>query len=507
MADREELLRRQKALGDFGDFVLDHDDLQEILQEACRLIAEALGADLAKVIEIDRKTDTGLIRAGVGWKPGLVGRERIEISERTSEAHAIETSEPVVTQDIEQEDRFEFPKFMRDHGVVAIVNVPILLPGREPWGLLQVDARERRDFGQEDVEFLRTYAMVLGPVVDRLQTVADLQASDERLRLIVENARGYAIVLSDTDDGITDWLADSEPIFGWSADEMIGKSVDSIFTPEDREAGIPQRELAVARDEGASPNVRWHTRQDGSRVFLDGQTVALRDSTGAVRGYMKIAQDVTERKRNEERQAVLLAELQHRVRNVLAMVRSLIRRTLSGAETVEDVGEQIEGRLEALARTQALLTRALGFGVDLDEIVREELEAQAAPEESFTISGPRVELPPKAAEVVSLVVHELASNAAKYGALRQEGARLAVSWRIDEEQEPPWLRLTWRESGVSVPAGEERRSGFGTELISRRVPYELGGRGGIVFRADGVEALMEFPLIESTSILETNIPA
>lgn len=109
MVNREELLSRQKALGDFGEFVLDNDDLQKILDEACRIVAEALKADFAKIVEIDRKFRNGLIRAGVGWKPGIVGHERIEIGERSSEAYAIETTEPVVTQDIEEEDRFEFP--------------------------------------------------------------------------------------------------------------------------------------------------------------------------------------------------------------------------------------------------------------------------------------------------------------------------------------------------------------------------------------------------------------
>lgn len=506
MANREELLGRQRALGDFGEFVLDNDDLQKILDEGCRLVADALGADFAKIVEIERKAQTGLIRAGVGWKPGIVGRERIKISERSSEAYAIENTEPVAIQDIEEEDRFEFPDFMRDHGVAAMVNVPILLPGRVPWGLLQVDSKKPRDFGREDIEYLSTYAMVLGPVIDRLGTVANLEQSDERLRLVLENARRFAIILSDTDDTITDWLGDSEAIFGWSADEMIGKSVDSIFTPEDREAGIPERELARARQEGCAPDVRWHMASDGGRVFLDGQAVALFDSSGAVRGYMKIAQDVTDRKRDEQRQALLLAELQHRVRNVLAMVRSLVRRTLDGAVSIEEAGRQIEGRLDALARTQALLTRALGVGVDLEAIVRDELVAQAAEEERFTIAGPRVYLAPKAAEVVTLVLHELATNAAKYGAFRQEGARLLVKWRTDQEQEPPWLELNWRETGVSVPASGERRSGFGTELINRKVPCELRGSGNIDFRPDGVEAVIEFPLVEGTSVLQTAEP-
>jgi two-component sensor histidine kinase len=248
-------------------------------------------------------------------------------------------------------------------------------------------------------------------------------------------------------------------------------------------------------------------RRDGSRVFLDGQTVALRDADGGLRGYLKIGQDVTDRKRDEERQSVLLAELQHRVRNVLAMVRSLIRRTMSGAASVEEARGQLEGRIDALSRTQTLLTRALGAGVQLEEIIRDELEAQAVGEDGLSIAGPPIELAPKAAEVVTLAVHELATNAAKYGALRHEAGRLSVSWRIDEEQEPAWLQLRWRETGIAIQADGERRSGFGTELITRRVPYELRGRARIDFHADGVEAIVEFPLIEGTSVLQTSEPS
>lgn len=306
MAGLQELLRRQRALADFGDFVLDHDDLDEILNEGCRLVAEALGADLAKVIEIERAANKGLVRAGVGWRDGIVGHERVDLSERSSEAFAIEKTEPVITNDVAKETRFVFPRFLLEHGVVALVNVPILLPGRKPFGVLQVDAREPREFDQADVEFLKTYAMTLGPVIDRLLTLAELRRTDERLRLVVENARDYVLVVSDAEDRITDWLGGSAAILGWSAEEARGQPSDLFFTEEDRATGVPDRELAGARENGASANVRWHLRKDGSRVFLDGQTIALRSPAGGLRGYLKIGQDVTSRKLQEERRTFQL---------------------------------------------------------------------------------------------------------------------------------------------------------------------------------------------------------
>ncbi len=505
MADLQEMQRRQKALANFGAFVLDTDDLQAILQEGCRLIAQALSADLAKIIEIDRDTDTGLVRAGIGWDPGVVGQTRVELAARTSEAFAIERCQPVITRDMALEDRFEFPPFMMDHGVVAIVNVPIFLPGRRPYGLLQVDAREPRDFGDDEIEFLCTYAMVLGPVIDRLKTVSALRETDERLQLIVQNATDYVIIVSDAQDRITDWLGGSSSILGWTEEEMLGRSTAIIFTDEDQSAGVPERELEQAREGGSAPNVRWHRRKDGSRVFLDGQTVSLRGEDGKHHGFLKIGQDVTDRKRDADRQAILLAELQHRVRNVLAMVRSIVRRSVQGGGSVEDIGEHLEGRIDALARTQALLTRALGVGVDLEILVREELLAQAASEDHVTVAGPAVELAPKAAEVLTLAVHELATNAMKYGALSGFG-ELAIDWQIERREGIRWLCFKWVESGVRIASSTPPRSGFGTELITRRVPYELDGRAEAQLRPGGLHCVLEFPLVEGASILETGSP-
>ena len=181
------LVHRQKLLADFGDFALRCEDLDEILTRACQLVSDALGTDLSKVLEIERGAHQALVRAGVGWQPGVVGQARISLGERSSEAYSIKVSRPVITPDIAQEERFDLPEFLREHGVVALVNVPILLPGGKPYGLLQVDAREPRDFGEEDVEFLRTYATILGPVIDRLLKTSDLnEALQANTRLMQE---------------------------------------------------------------------------------------------------------------------------------------------------------------------------------------------------------------------------------------------------------------------------------------------------------------------------------
>ena len=336
--------------------------------------------------------------------------------------------------------------------------------------------------------------------------LGELEQGNERFRLIVENARDYAIIFSDADDLITDWLPGAASVFGWSAAEMVGKPVSSIFTPEDRALGIPGQELDRARAVGEAPNIRWHVAKGGARVFLDGQTVALHREDGTVRGFLKIGKDITERQRNEERQAVLLAELQHRVRNVLAMVASLVNRGDSGGST-DEFRERLSGRIAAMARTQTLLTRGAGLGVDLRGIVRDELLAQAADETRVSLAGPPALLAPKAAEVLTLAVHELATNAAKYGAIGMPGGHIAVRWVNLARDGRDWLEFEWKESGVTIGTSADRRKGFGTELITRRVPYELKGEGTLSLDPDGLRCRIAFPLREGDSVLQTDVPA
>ena len=171
----EQMKIRQKVLADFGDFALRSESLDDVLSEACRLVAKALNADFAKVLEIEEDGKAALVKAGVGWKPGIVGHERLLFSERSSETYALERHEPVISRNIQDENRFEFADFLIDHGVVSLVNVPIFLPGQKPYGLLQVDSSELRNFDAKDIEFLRTYATILGPVIDRMHKVQSLE--------------------------------------------------------------------------------------------------------------------------------------------------------------------------------------------------------------------------------------------------------------------------------------------------------------------------------------------
>ena len=187
-----DLLRYQTTLARFGELALNSDSLDEILTEACRLVGEAMGTDLAKVVELEVDGRTLRVRAGVGWKPGVVGHATIMVAEGTSEDHALKSGKPMTSPDIKNEARFRYPQFLIDNGVRAVANVIIIGgKGRPPFGILQVDSREPREFTESDTLFLQSYANLIGAAVQRINATAEIRMAlentvAERTRELVE---------------------------------------------------------------------------------------------------------------------------------------------------------------------------------------------------------------------------------------------------------------------------------------------------------------------------------
>jgi two-component sensor histidine kinase len=138
-------------------------------------------------------------------------------------------------------------------------------------------------------------------------------------------------------------------------------------------------------------------------------------------------------------------------------------------------------------------------------MIREELLAQGAAEEQVALSGPGITLPPKAAEVLTLVVHELATNASKYGALSRSEGRVQVNWKLAGQGDQTWFQMDWIEEGLALEPHMPRRKGFGTELITGRVPYELSGTGEIKMKKNGIECRIAFPMKSGESILQAGL--
>lgn len=346
---------------------------------------------------------------------------------------------------------------------------------------------------------------------DRKLAEDGLRHSEERFRSIVETARDYAIFTTDADGRIAIWPEGAQEVFGWTEAEAIGQSVDMTFTPEDRASGRPERERAQARDEGQAPNVRWHIRKDGSRVFIEGVARPLRDHAGALTGFFKIGRNMTERRAIDERLRVLVGELQHRTRNLLGVVRAVSDRTAARSDTLSDFGERFRHRLDALARVNGLLSQlSEGDRITFGTLIRTELAGHGVSDDArgggqVMLDGPEdIRLRSATVQTLALGLHELATNALKYGALSKPEGRLTVRWGVSPDAEGTQrLTVEWVERGVPPQMetdGKPARQGYGRELIERALPYQLDADVTYVLDAQGVRCTIALPITAAPAV-------
>ena len=232
-----------------------------------------------------------------------------------------------------------------------------------------------------------------------------------------------------------------------------------------------------------------YTFTDGTSRTLLTSATTLRDEHGAIVGAVAASLEITERKRMEEQRRLLINELNHRVKNTLATVQSIAMHTLRGGDAIATARNALIDRIIALSRVQDVLTRENWEGAELQEIVTN--LTSLYPGGRFIVSGPPAWLAPNWALTLALTFHELATNAAKYGALSGEHGTVALSWETVAAE--PLLRVRWEERG-GPPVQPPTRTGFGTQLIRRSLSPETGGAVTIDYAAAGVVCVMEMPL-------------
>ena len=206
---------------------------------------------------------------------------------------------------------------------------------------------------------------------------------------------------------------------------------------------------------------------------------------------MQISLDITERKRGEEQRKLLINELNHRVKNTLAVVQSIASQTLRSATGLAEAGRSLSGRLVSLAKAHDILTQENWSGADLGELVIASCTAHAA-RERFRLAGEAVWLPPGLALSLALALHELTTNAIKYGALSTGQGMVAISWTVGGDANGQRLRLEWRESG-GPPVAPPERKGFGTRMLGRILDPESGS-ASVAFESTGVVCVFELEL-------------
>ncbi|MBS0526012.1 MAG: PAS domain-containing protein [Proteobacteria bacterium] len=338
-----------------------------------------------------------------------------------------------------------------------------------------------------------------GAVVGAINCFQDVSREHDMRRALERHQRTFELAMIASRMGTWRYtLADNVCVYDENAQRLYGltqarflhdeEGVKDKFHPDDTERMWARVARALDPAGDGRYDVEYRVRQpDGSWRWLSAWGLVEFEGRGAARKPVAIAgasRDLTELKRSEEVQRLLINELNHRVKNTLATVQSITYLTLQGATDVKQAGIALDARILSLARAHDVLTARRWSGADLTEIVARATAPFAAAQ--ITCEGPSLDVSPKLALALTLALHELATNAAKYGALSRPEGRIVVRWAAHEDR----LVLTWRETGgpaVVMPA----RRGFGSTLLKQAV---IGGSAHLDFAPDGVHYSLTAPL-------------
>jgi PAS domain S-box-containing protein len=311
----------------------------------------------------------------------------------------------------------------------------------------------------------------------------------------IVNSSDDAIISADLQGVTTSWNAGAERLFGYAAAEAVGEPVTLLirFGGRDEERGILERIGWGDKVEHYETVLR---RKDESSVEVSLTASPIRDANGRIIGVSSIARDISERKRHEHQRELLIGELNHRVKNTLATVQSFAAQTLRHAATLSEARNAFEARLMALAKAHDLLTQGHWEGAALDKTVADAIAAYSdeGHESRVHASGPVVHLRPHAVLALSMALHELATNAVKYGALTNTTGSVSITWRLSPG-EPERLELRWAESG-GPPVEVPHQRGFGSRLVERGLAQDLAGQVQLTFAPGGLVCLIDAPLDE-----------
>jgi PAS domain S-box-containing protein len=344
-----------------------------------------------------------------------------------------------------------------------------------------VDSRMQL-LGEESVlEVNRDVTQIKSLNVQREQAEAALLESEQRLRWLasIVESSDDAIISKNLDGIITSWNRGAERIFGYTAAEAIGQPI-TIVIPQDRQDEERAILTRIRRGERIDHFETVRQRKHGSLIVVSLTVSPVKNAEGKIVGASKSARDITEQKRAQEQIATLAREAEHRSKNLLATVQATV--SLSQSDTPEGLKRAIEGRILALANVHSLFVESRWIGAELSTIATQELAAYSEKDKrSVRIDGPQVLLEPNAAQVIAVTLHELATNAAKYGALSVPNGQISLKWLHEANGR---LILHWREMGgptVKTPT----RQGFGTRIIERMIA-QLKGKARFNWHADGL---------------------
>ncbi len=485
LADRE---RQARIVAELGQKALLAREIGPFLEDVCASLRHALDCDYAKVLKLDSKADRFDLVAGAGWKSGLVGKTSVEAARRSQAGYTVLEDQAVLVTDFEHEKRFEAPELLADHKVLSGISTPIRV-GEETWGAIGLHDRTVEKFTERDLDILSSAANIISMTLRQLTREEFLARERLSLSLAMRVADMGVWTYDPQSDAVT-WDNKLRSITGLGKKPRNPELKDFLGRVHEDDHSRVEERLRQMVEDGVPFDTEFRfVRPDGQTIWLQGKGEEMIDPNGK-RLMLGINADITDRKRSEEQTNFMMRELDHRVKNLLAVILSISRMTTKSADTIEEFTEAFTARVDAIARTHSLLAQSRWKGTNLRALLVEEIGTQGW-EEQVEISGPEVIVSPSAAQALSMLFHELMVNAIKHGALSVPDGSIEVKWRrIDELVNT--VELTWVESG-GPPVAKPKTKGFGTTAIERLAGQQLESDIKVSWRKSGLKVTLSIP--------------
>jgi len=471
-------LEEQGALFEFTNRLFRATSLTHIYEAAIDAIIRALGCQRASILLFDAK----------GVMTFVASRGLSEAYRRAVEGHSPWTRDtrdpqPVAFNDVAAADIEEgLRATILTEGIAALAFVP-LEAGGELIGKFMTYFDRPHAFTTAELDLAVVIARQLGFSLARYNAEAARRHAEQASRLLsaIVEASDDAIVSKDLNGIVTSWNTGAQRLFGYTAEEMIGKPI-TLLIPPHLQGEEPKILNRIRRGERVEHFDTLRVRKDGELVDISLSVSPVRDADGNIAGASKIARDITDRKRAEDRQDLLTREIQHRTKNLFAVVQAVVARSMADKQTVGDARAAVLSRLQSLAQTHALLVDKEWQGADIADVVRMEMSPYA----ERTISrGPSIFLNAKAAQNFALALHELATNAVKYGALSNSVGQVQVSWEVLQENGKDFFSFHWQERGGPAVVPPEQK-GFGSVVLEHVMAEYVDTRCELTYAPDGV---------------------
>jgi PAS domain S-box-containing protein len=492
-----------KRLHELSAYLARSAEAGECLHAILHTIVELHQADCGIIALHDPRAESLNIGASTGIQHDVLAKLPLTPhAESGAIGSAFATRQRVVIEDVTTDARYTGSQSLAAlAGVRAVHSTPILTRSGELLGVLTVYFRQPRLPTEREKQYADICALHAGDAIEAARAEQALRESEQRFRTMADTAPAMLWVT----DANARCTFQSRAWYEYTGMDLGGASnfgwLDAVH-PEDRDA--TRQEFLRANTQRASFSLDYRLRHaDGAYRWVIDTGQPRFDADGAFLGYIGSVMDIHDRKQADQHLRMVLAELNHRVKNTLASIDAMAHQTARHSDSLEQFQQSFSQRIRSLGHAHGLLTRTRWEGASLRELLKTELKPRCGHDEQVHLNGPAIILRPKAALALHMVIHELATNAAKYGALSAAQGHVEVEWYVAQQSDEAQLHLRWTELG-GPPVAPPVRRGFGSRVLDATVAYELEGELKLEFRKTGLICVINFPLTDNSGFLSTH---